>query len=144
MTLANTATRMVTDKLPKVLDAKTHAIFDYTTAGGFFLMAAMFWGRNKRASIAAAMCGGAITATSLLTNYPGGVKKVISFQTHGRIDVGLAGLTASMPNFMAFSDENESKYFRGAALVETVITGLTDFNSAVASDKVVEIRSRTA
>ena len=55
MTLAKTATRMVSQKLPKVLDAKTHAIFDYATAGGFFLMAAMFWGRNNRAAIAAAM-----------------------------------------------------------------------------------------
>lgn len=144
MTLANTATRMVADKLPKVLDAKSHAVADYLTAGAFFVMAAAFWGRSKRASIAAAMCGGAITATSLLTNYPGGVKKVISFETHGRIDIGLAGLTASIPTFLAFSDEDEAKYFRGAALLETVVTGLTDFDSAAASSKVVEMRNRTA
>ena len=56
--------------------------FDY----GFAAMAAMFWGRNKRAAIGAAMCAGAVTATALLTNYPGGVKRVISFHTHGRID----------------------------------------------------------
>src|SRR3954469_12426909 len=140
MTLASTATQMVANKLPKVLDAKSHAIADYVTAAGFAALAAMFWGRNKRAAIGAAMCGGAVVATSLLTNYPGGVKKVISFQTHGRIDVGLAGMTASAPNFLAFADEDESKYFRGAALVETVITGLTDFDSAAASDKVVEMR----
>lgn len=144
MALTDAATKMVVNKLPKVLDAKTHAIADYATAGAFFLMAALFWGRNKRASIGATMCGGAIAATSLLTNYPGGLKKVISFETHGRIDAGLAGLTATMPNFMAFSDEEEAKYFRGGALVETVIAGLTDFDSAAASGKVVEMRTRTA
>jgi hypothetical protein len=143
MPLTQTAANMVADKLPKVLDAKSHAIMDYVTVAGFAALAAMFWGRNKRASIAAAVCGGAVAATSLLTNYPGGVKRVISFQTHGRIDVGLAGMTAAIPNFLAFGDEDEAKYFRGAALMETVITGLTDFDSPVRS-KVVEMPSRTA
>jgi hypothetical protein len=144
MPLTQTATKMVADKLPKVIDAKTHAILDYSTAAAFFMLGAAFWGRNKRAAVGAMMCGGAIVASSMLTNYPGGVKKVISFQTHGRIDAGLAGLTASMPNVMAFNDEAEAKYFRGAALVETAITGLTDFDSANASAKIVEMQNRTA
>ena len=143
MPLTQTAANMVADKLPKVLDAKSHAIMDYVTVAGFAALAAMFWGRNKRAAIGAAVCGGAVAATSLLTNYPGGVKRVISFQTHGRIDVGLAGMTAAIPNFLAFGDEDEAKYFRGAALMETVITGLTDFDSPVGT-KVVEMPSRTA
>lgn len=143
MPLTQTAANMVADKLPKVLDTKSHAIMDYVTAAGFAAMAAMFWGRNKRAAIGAAMCAGAVTATALLTNYPGGVKRVISFHTHGRIDAGLAGMTAAIPNFLAFNDDDEAKYFRGAALMETVITGLTDFDSPVGS-KVVEMPSRSA
>ena len=109
MPLTQTAANMVADKLPKVLDAKSHAIMDYVTAAGFAAMAAMFWGRNKRAAIGAAMCAGAVTATALLTNYPGGVKRVISFHTHGRIDAGLAGMTAAIPNFLAFNDDDEAK-----------------------------------
>jgi hypothetical protein len=144
MAMAMSAAKMVANRLPKIFDAKTHAVMDYVTAGAFFVMASMFWGRNKRASIGAAMCGGAIVATSMLTNYPGGVKKAISFQTHGRIDTGLAGLTVGMPNIMAFNDEDEAKYFRGAALVETAVTSLTDFDSAAARDKVVEMRTRPA
>jgi hypothetical protein len=135
------AANMVAKKLPKVFDAKTHAVLDYLTAGAFFAMAAMFWGSNKRAAIGAGMCGSAVVATSMLTDYPGGVQRVISFETHGRIDTGLAGLTAGIPNVMAFNDEDEAKYFRGAALVETIITGLTDFDSA-AGGKVVEMRTR--
>lgn len=144
MTITTSAANMVAQRMPKVLNAKTHAVADYVTAGAFFVMAAMFWGRNHRAAIGAALCGGAVAANALITNYPGGVAKVISFQTHGRVDMGLAGLTASMPNFMAFDDEDEAKYFRGAAVVESIITGLTDFDSAAASDKVVEMRNRTA
>jgi hypothetical protein len=144
MPMAMSAANMVVNRLPKVFDAKTHAVADYVTAGAFFVMASMFWGRNKRAAIGAAMCGGAIVATSMLTDYPGGVKKVINFHTHGRIDTGLAGLTVGMPNIMAFNDEDEAKYFRGAALVETVVTGLTDFDSAGAGGKVVQMRTRPA
>ncbi len=109
MPLTQTAANMVADKLPKVLDAKSHAIMDYVTVAGFAALAAMFWGRNKRAAIGAAVCGGAVAATSLLTNYPGGVERGVSFQTHGRIDVGLAGMTAAIPNFLAFGDEDEAK-----------------------------------
>jgi hypothetical protein len=144
MALAETATRMVTERMPKVFDAKSHAVMDYVTAGAFFVMAAVFWDRNERAAIGAAACGGAVLATSMLTNYPGGVKKVISFQTHGRVDAGLAALTASIPNFFAFTDEPEAKYFRGAALAESAIAGLTDYDTADATGKVIEMRRGSA
>jgi hypothetical protein len=140
MALAETAARKVAERMPKVFDARSHAVMDYLTAGAFFVIAAMFWDRNKRAAVGAAGCGAAVLATSMLTNYPGGVKKVISFETHGRVDAGLAGLTASIPNFFAFTDEPEAKYFRGAALGESLIAGLTDYDTADASGKVLEMR----
>jgi hypothetical protein len=127
MVLAGLATQAVTDRLPKVIKPGVHAVLDYVVAGAFITMGAFFWKSNKRASIAALACGGTALANSLLTDYPGGVKPMISFETHGKIDAGLAGITATMPTFLAFGDEDEAKYFRGAALVETVITGMTDF-----------------
>jgi len=139
MALTDMATRAVADKLPKVIKPKTHAVLDYAVAGAFFTMAAFFWKRNKRAAIGAMVCGGTTVATSLLTDYPGGVKPVISFDTHGKIDAGMAGLTATMPSFLAFNDEDEAKYFRGAALAETIITGLTDFSQG---SRVVEMPRR--
>jgi hypothetical protein len=141
MPLAQTATRVVADRLPKVIGPKAHAVADYSVASLFLFMGAMFWNRNKRAALAAFVCGGATAAVSMLTDYPGGVKRVISYRTHGRIDAGLAGLTAAMPNFMAFNDEEEAKYFRTMALAETVVTGLTDYE---ASYKVIEMPRRTA
>lgn len=128
MALTDTATRLLADRLPKVIDPKTHAIIDYAVAGSFLAMSAFYWSRSKRASLAALMCGGAVAATSLLTDYPGGIKKAISFQTHGKIDAGLAGLTATAPSFFAFGDDDEAAFFRTMAIGESLVTGLTDFD----------------
>ena len=140
MALTDMATRAMTERLPKVIKPKAHAVLDYAMAGALFTLGAFFWKRNKRAAIAAMACGGATVATSLLTDYPGGIKPMISFETHGRIDAGMAGLTATMPTFLAFGDEEEAKYFRGAALAETLIAGMTDFGSGDA--KVLEMPRR--
>lgn len=140
MALTDMAARAVAEKLPKVIDPKAHAVLDYVMAGTMFTLAAFFWKRNKRASIGALVCGGATVATSLLTDYPGGVKPMISFETHGKIDAGMAGFTATVPTFLAFGDEEEAKYFRGAALAETIITGLTDFGTDGA--KILEMPRR--
>jgi hypothetical protein len=130
MPITQRAAQMVTDRMPKVINPKTHAVMDYVVGGACLMMAAFFWKRNKRASIAAGMCGAGALTNAMLTNYPGGVKPVYSYQTHGRIDAGLAGLTATMPSFFGFRDEDEAKYFTGMALMETVVTGLTDFDAA--------------
>ena len=140
MALTDLATRAVTDRLPKVIKPKTHAVLDYAVAGAMFTLGAFFWKRNKRAAIAAFACGGATLATSLITDYPGGVKPLISFETHGKIDAGMAGFTATAPTFLAFGDEDEAKYFRIAALAETVITGMTDFGAG--SGNIVEMPRR--
>ena len=128
MALTNTATRLLADRLPKVIDPKTHAVIDYIMVGAFITVGAFYWSRNKRAAIGAFVCGGAAAATSMLTDYPGGIKKAISFQTHGKIDAGLAGLTATVPNFFAFNDEDEAAFFRTMAIGESLVTGLTDFD----------------
>lgn len=139
MALTDMATRAVTERLPKVIKPKAHAILDYAMAGALITLGAFFWKRNKRAAIGAMACGGATLATALLTDYPGGVKPMISFETHGKIDAGMAGMTATIPTFLAFGDEDEAKYFRGAALAETLITGMTDFGSDA---KVLEMPRR--
>jgi hypothetical protein len=113
--------------MPKIISPKAHAVVDYVTAGAFLLTAAFYWSRNKRAALGAFVCGGAELATSLLTDYPGGVKKVISFRNHGRIDLGLAAMTATMPEFMGFRHDREKSFFLAQAALITAVTDLTDF-----------------
>jgi len=103
-------------------------VLDYAVAGSFLLMGVLFWKRSKRAAIGSLVCGGAAAANIMLTNYPGGTRKVISYKSHGRIDAGLAGLTAAVPRIMRFDDEREARFFEIEALANTAIAGLTDFD----------------
>lgn len=134
MPLASFAARKVANNLPKVIGPGTHAIMDYVTAGTLLALGFWFWRSNKRAALGAFMNGGAALANSLMTDYPGGVARAYSFKTHGKIDVGLAGLTMMTPDIFAFDDEDESKYFRMIAMMETGVTGMTDFDRGSAWD----------
>ncbi len=127
MPLLDQATKWATNRMPKVINPKAHAIIDYATAASFLAMAGLFWRRNKRAALASLVCGAAEVLTTTLTDYPGGVVKQISFETHGSIDVGISGLIASLPDMMRFSGEPEARFFRVQGLAKAAVTGLTDF-----------------
>jgi hypothetical protein len=127
MPLWQTGLRMAVGKMPKLINPTTHAVIDYAVAGSFLLMGILFWKRNKRAAVGSLFCGGAAVANILLTDYPGGAYNVISYKSHGRIDTGLAGITAAMPRLMGFDSEPQAKFFEIEALSKTAIIGLTDF-----------------
>ena len=56
MPLLDQAAKWTTNKMPKVITPKAHAIIDYAMAASFFGMAAFFWRRNKRAAVSALVC----------------------------------------------------------------------------------------
>jgi hypothetical protein len=118
---------MVTGRMPKMVKPSTHAVLDCAIAGSFLLMAARFWRRNRRAAIGSLICGGAAAANVVLTDYPGGALDLLSYKTHGRVDSGLAGITAVVPRLMGFANEPEAKVFGALALAETVVSGITDY-----------------
>lgn len=120
---------MFANQMPKVVGPRAHAVIDYAVAATFFTVGALFWNRDKRAAISSIICGVATVTNSIFTDYPGGIVKAISYHTHGRIDMGLAGLTATMPQVMGFGDEAESRFFQMQAIGETAITAMTDFNA---------------
>ncbi len=127
MALMEMGIRTLSNRLPKVIGPKTHAIIDYGMAASFFIVGGLLWKKSKRAAIASFICGGNEVTTAMLTDYPGGVAKVISFPTHGKIDAGFAGVIASMPNLMGFSDRGYANFFRGQGIAMAAVTGLTDF-----------------
>jgi hypothetical protein len=126
MALLNSAVSLATKKLPKAVTPKGHAVIDYLTVGAFLVTGALYWRRHKRAALSAFICGGADLALSLITDYPGGVKKVISFPTHCKVDLGLAAMTATMPEFMGFKDDREKRFFLAQSAGITLATNLTD------------------
>jgi hypothetical protein len=125
MPVLNTVVGAVTKRMPKAISPKGHAIADYVTAAGFLLGAAIFWRRNKHAALSDLICGGAELAVSLLTDYPGGITDAISFPTHLKLDLGLAAMSASMPEFMHFDDDREKWFFMIQSAGITTITELT-------------------
>ncbi len=127
MPILNSLAKVVTKPLPKVLSPKAHAIVDYITVGSFLVSAGLFWRRNQRAALAALICGGSELAVSLLTDYPGGLTKRISFQKHREIDLGLAAMAATMTEFLAFKDGAERKFFLAQGVLITASAQRTLF-----------------
>lgn len=134
----------ITKPLPKLLSPKGHAIADYITIGAFAATAAVYWNRNKRAAIGALICAGAELVVNLLTDYPGGVADVISYRTHAKIDIGLAAMTATMPEFMAFPDDREKTFFTAQAVGITAVANLTDFDQRRLQSRIIERRNSRA
>lgn len=144
MPLLERSARWATNKMPKVIGPKTHAAIDYAVAASFFGMAALFWRRNQRAAVSCLFCGAAETMAALLTDYPGGVSRAVSFETHGAIDFGLTGLVASLPGIMRFAQDPEARFFRAEGLALAVVTGLTDFTGTGEPGQMETVTERAA
>lgn len=113
-------------QMPKVISPKTHAIADFVAIGAFGVLAGLYLGRNRRAAIAAMICGGAELTTVLLTDFPGGVADVISLPAHLRIDYILAATASALPSMMGFDEKAEAKWFRILGLKITAVAAMTE------------------
>jgi len=128
MALLQKGVQVLAERMPKVISPKAHGVIDYASAGAFLLAGALLWKKNKRAALGSILCGAMQAGNVMLTDMPGGVKPVISFQTHGRIDAGFAGFVAALPSVMAFGDEREAMFFRAQGVAIAAAGGMTDFS----------------
>jgi hypothetical protein len=129
MALLQKGASIFSSRLPKVLGPRAHAVADYSVAALLFGAGVLFWRNHRSASLSALLCGSGVLLNSLCTDYPGGVAREMSFENHGRIDAGLAGLTAAIPGLMGFSGEPQARFFEATALAETLAAGFTDYRS---------------
>jgi len=125
----STATPAMEDRLPKIIDAKIHGCIDYCHAALFFTLAVVNRRKNPRAATASWLTASLVLTQSLLTDYPLGVKPLISFETHGKMDAGFVAVSLLIPTAFGFEGTVMSKFFKGSAMVEAVAVALTDFNS---------------
>jgi len=114
--------------LPKPIDPNTHAVLDYLTASAFFVAGGAAWSGNRRAGIAAVINGFMVLGISLFTDYSGSAKKLIPFETHGKLDVVQMAMAATMPTLMGFGDSKAAAFFRAQALNEGMVISLTDWS----------------
>jgi hypothetical protein len=119
--------KLIAKPLPRVVSPKAQAILDYLLVGSFFGTATWFWRHNKRAALAALLCGGAKLAVTLLTDSPGGVRRVLTPRARREIDLGLAAMVATMPEFFAFKDEPQKKFFLAQGALITIGSELTRY-----------------
>ena len=119
----------MTAAVPKVIDPSTHAVLDYVTAATFLAAGVAMRERHPRASKLAFINGIAVLGLSMMTDYPGGLFRTLSFRTHGAIDVLQAGMSACGPAMMGFAQDPEAQLFHTQAAVEAAVIAATDWNS---------------
>jgi hypothetical protein len=93
-------------------------------------------GRELHTGAQAAMLafanGSMVLGMSLLTDYPGGAVRALSFRGHRAGDIAQAALAGLGPILLGFGEDPEAKYFYGQAVSEAGVIAATDWD-AVAS-----------
>lgn len=105
-----------------------HAVLDYSVASFFLSLGMRYRGENDRASTLAFINGAMVLGMSLLTDYPGGVWRVLSFKTHRALDVVQAALTGFGPLVLGFGGAPEARTFYGQAASEIGVVAMTDWD----------------
>lgn len=116
-------------RLPKVIGPTVHGVIDYAHAAFFLGFALICRKHNKSAARAALATGTFVLVQSMLTDYPLGLKPVISFETHGKMDAAFASASWAVPGLFGFSGTPEAKIFDMNSAVEGAILSMTDFNA---------------
>ena len=116
--------------ITKVISPAQHAVLDYGVAATFFGMGASMLSHHRPAATLAFVNGAMVLAMSMLTDYPGGLFRTLSFRTHRTGDIVQAALAGLGPILMGFGDDPEAKYFYGQALSEAGVIAATDWDAA--------------
>ena len=124
--LASTAD-ILSRHLPKLFSTRAHRAADYVMGASFALAGAWFWRKNRSAAAASWISGGSILALTVMTSYPGRPKRLLNVALHEKLEVGIAALVATMPEFLDLRDHRVRQYFRSQAAILTLIFNLTSF-----------------
>ena len=120
------------DTVPKVIGPAQHAVLDYGVAATFFALGMKYRDTHRPASALAFINGAMVLGMSLMTNYPGGIWKRISFPMHGAMDVVQAAVAGFGPVVMGFANDPEARTFYGQALSEVGVIAATDWHAQAA------------
>jgi hypothetical protein len=120
----------LTSGVPKIIDRRTHAVLDYATAGTLMMMGLRLRHQHPRAAMFAFVNAAAVLATSLFTDYPGGVFRKMSFQAHGMMDAAHVGMLSLGPSLLGFGRDPEAQLFYGQAAMEAGVVAATEWETA--------------
>lgn len=121
----------------KVLKPLPHAVIDYAWAGAMISAPWLLkFNDNKAATINSVANGVAILGLSLVTRYPLGAAKLVSFPVHGVIEAVAGALTALDPWLLGFSDNKRAKLAHLISGLSTLaVVAITDYRAAERSGR---------
>jgi hypothetical protein len=119
----------MTEKVPKVISPAVHGALDYSVAATFFALGMRLSSTHRRASTLAFINGAMVLGLALLTDYPAGVFRKVSFKTHRTADIMQAALAGLGPVAMGFANDPEATYFYGQAASEVGVIMATDWDA---------------
>jgi hypothetical protein len=122
--------------MTKALQPLPHAVIDYAWAGTMMAAPWLFgFSRNRKATTNAVVSGAGILALSLMTRYPLGAVKLVSFPTHGVIEAVAGVATAAAPWLMGFSRNRSAKLTHLLSGLGTLmVVAMTDYQAAEQSE----------
>jgi hypothetical protein len=118
--------------IAKPISPGQHAILDYGVAATFFAFGFAMLSRHRPAAGLAFANGAMVLGMSMLTDYPGGVFRTLSFRAHRTGDIAQAALAGLGPLLFGFGSDPEAKYFYGQAASEAGVIAATDWNADAA------------
>jgi hypothetical protein len=107
-----------------------HAVLDYAVAATFFSVAAWLKRQHRAAASLAFANGAMVLGMSMLTDYPGGVVRVLPFRGHRTGDVLQAAFAGLGPLLFGFAGDEEAKFFYAQAASEVAVIAATDWDAA--------------
>lgn len=129
--------------VPKVISPTAHGVIDYCHVAFFFTVGLLCSRKNKRAATAAFATSGFILGQSLLTDYRFGVRPVLPFRLHGKMDQIFAATSWLMPFLFGFRGTAAAKIFEVNSLAEGGVVAMTDWSNARARLERVEAAWRS-
>ena len=126
--MTNTSTADMKE-FARIISPGQHAVLDYGVAATFLAFGFCVLSRHRPAAILALANGAMVLGMSLLTDYPGGVFRTLSFRAHRTGDIAQAALAGLGPILFGFGNDPEAKYFYGQALSEAGVIAATDWDA---------------
>ena len=69
-----------------------------------------------------------VLGISMSTDYSGAAKRLIPFETHGKLDTVQMAMAAVIPTLMGFSATKAASFFHGQAIDEVSVVAMTDWS----------------
>jgi hypothetical protein len=127
--MTNTSLAQRLDMTRRISPAQ-HAVLDYGVAATFLAFGFSVLSQHRAAAALAFVNGAMVLGMSLLTDYPGGLLRTLSFRAHRTGDIAQAALAGLGPVLFGFANDPEAKYFYGQAASEAGVIAATDWDAA--------------